>query len=186
MFDTFGEFDSAEEINKAAANQRINGDMEAIREIAAENGLDPEDAEDFINGDIDVLVSTTVVEVGINNPNATVMMIENAERYGLAQLHQLRGRVGRGQAQSYCMFMNVKKSKQSVERLKVLEESNDGFFIAEQDLKLRGPGEFFGVRQSGDLNFKYADIYTNADMLKAAQEVSLTMSADTEGLTVTI
>lgn len=140
----------------------------------------------FSQGQIDVLVSTTVVEVGINNPNATVMMIENAERYGLAQLHQPRGRVGRGQAQSYCMFMNVKKSKQSVERLKVLEESNDGFFIAEQDLKLRGPGEFFGVRQSGDLNFKYADIYTNADMLKAAQEVSLTMSADTEGLTVTI
>lgn len=167
-----------QELGRDIKVEYLHGKMKDADKVAILN--------QFSQGQIDVLVSTTVVEVGINNPNATVMMIENAERYGLAQLHQLRGRVGRGQAQSYCMFMNVKKSKQSVERLKVLEESNDGFFIAEQDLKLRGPGEFFGVRQSGDLNFKYADIYTNADMLKAAQEVSLTMSADTEGLTVTI
>ncbi|MCI6914807.1 MAG: ATP-dependent DNA helicase RecG [Lachnospiraceae bacterium] len=167
-----------QELGRDIKVEYLHGKMKDADKVAVLN--------QFSQGQIDVLVSTTVVEVGINNPNATVMMIENAERYGLAQLHQLRGRVGRGQAQSYCMFMNVKKSKQSVERLKVLEESNDGFFIAEQDLKLRGPGEFFGVRQSGDLNFKYADIYTNADMLKAAQEVSLTMSADTEGLTVTI
>ena len=127
----------------------------------------------FINREIDVLVSTTVIEVGINNPNATVMMIENAERFGLAQLHQLRGRVGRGEAQSYAIFINVKQSKESMERLKVLEDSNDGFHIASEDLRLRGPGDFFGVRQSGDMNFKVADIYNHSDMLVLAQELSL-------------
>ena len=127
----------------------------------------------FINREIDVLVSTTVIEVGINNPNATVMMIENAERFGLAQLHQLRGRVGRGDAQSYAIFINVKQSKESMERLKVLEDSNDGFHIASEDLRLRGPGDFFGVRQSGDMNFKVADIYNHSDMLVLAQELSL-------------
>lgn len=127
----------------------------------------------FINKEIDVLVSTTVIEVGINNPNATVMMIENAERFGLAQLHQLRGRVGRGDAQSYAIFINVKQSKESMERLKVLEDSNDGFHIASEDLRLRGPGDFFGVRQSGDMNFKVADIYNHSDMLVLAQELSL-------------
>ncbi len=128
---------------------------------------------EYISGNIDVLVSTTVIEVGINNPNATVMMIENAERFGLAQLHQLRGRVGRGDAQSYCIFMNVKKSKESVERLKVLEDSNDGFFIASEDLRLRGPGDFFGIRQSGEMDFQMADIYNHADMLRLAQDISL-------------
>ncbi len=127
--------------------------------------------ERFINGDIDVLVSTTVIEVGINNPNATVMMVENAERFGLAQLHQLRGRVGRGSKQSYCIFINGKESEESKERLQVLENSNDGFFIASEDLKLRGPGDFFGIRQSGETIFKLADIYNHSDMLKLAQEV---------------
>ena len=123
--------------------------------------------------EIDVLVSTTVIEVGINNPNATVMMIENAERFGLAQLHQLRGRVGRGSLQSYCIFINVKKTEESMERLKVLEDSNDGFFIASEDLRLRGPGDFFGISQSGDINFRIADIYKHADMLRLAQDLSL-------------
>ena len=100
-------------------------------------------------------------------------MIENAERFGLAQLHQLRGRVGRGEAQSYAIFINVKQSKESMERLKVLEDSNDGFHIASEDLRLRGPGDFFGVRQSGDMNFKVADIYNHSDMLVLAQELSL-------------
>ena len=135
----------------------------------------------FIKREIDVLVSTTVIEVGINNPNATLMMIENAERFGLAQLHQLRGRVGRGDAQSYCIFINVKKSKESVERLKVLEESNDGFYIASEDLRLRGPGDFFGIRQSGDMDFKIADIYNYSDMLKLAQDVSLVYGKQFEG-----
>lgn len=127
--------------------------------------------EDFANGSISILVSTTVIEVGINNPNATVMMVENAERFGLAQLHQLRGRVGRGKLQSYCIFVSGKKDKDTMERLGVLEKSNDGFFIAGEDLKMRGPGDFFGIRQSGDVMFKVGDIYNHADMLKAAQEV---------------
>ena len=135
----------------------------------------------FVNKEIDVLVSTTVIEVGINNPNATIMMIENAERFGLAQLHQLRGRVGRGQAQSYCIFINVKKSKDSMERLKVLEDSNDGFYIASEDLRLRGPGDFFGIRQSGDMDFKIADIYNYSDMLRLAQDISLVYGREFDG-----
>lgn len=127
--------------------------------------------EEFLAGKTDVLVSTTVIEVGINNPNATVMMVENAERFGLAQLHQLRGRVGRGNKQSYCIFINGKESKETMERLQVLENSNDGFFIAGEDLKLRGPGDFFGIRQSGETLFALADIYNHADMLKLAQEM---------------
>lgn len=129
--------------------------------------------EEFMNGTVDVLISTTVIEVGINNPNATVMMVENAERFGLAQLHQLRGRVGRGKKQSYCIFINGKESKESMERLKVLENSNDGFFIANEDLRLRGPGDFFGIRQSGEVLFKMADIYNHSEMLKIAQEICI-------------
>lgn len=125
---------------------------------------------EFSNGRIDILVSTTVIEVGINNPNATVMMIENAERFGLAQLHQLRGRVGRGKAQSYCIMLCGTDRKEAMERLQILNQSNDGFYIANEDLKLRGPGDFFGVRQSGELLFRLGDIYSNADMLKLAQE----------------
>lgn len=122
--------------------------------------------EEFGAGNIDVLVSTTVIEVGINVPNATVMMVENAERFGLAQLHQLRGRIGRGKAQSYCIFMNGSEKKGSMERLQVLNKSNDGFFIAEEDLKLRGPGDLFGIRQSGALSFRVADIYQDSGLLK--------------------
>ena len=129
--------------------------------------------QDFVDRKIDVLVSTTVIEVGINNPNATVMMIENAERFGLAQLHQLRGRVGRGDAQSYCIFMSEKEDPETKERLSVLENSNDGFHIAAEDLRLRGPGDFFGVRQSGDIMFRLADIYQHADALKCAQDCVL-------------
>lgn len=126
----------------------------------------------FADGAIDILVSTTVIEVGINVPNATVMMVENAERFGLAQLHQLRGRVGRGDAQSYCIFMAGNASPENRERLKVLERSNDGFRIAEEDLKLRGPGDLFGIRQSGALDFKLADIYQDAHILQMANEAT--------------
>ncbi|MBS7008226.1 ATP-dependent DNA helicase RecG [Anaerostipes sp.] len=126
--------------------------------------------EEFSERRIDILVSTTVIEVGVNVPNATVMMVENAERFGLAQLHQLRGRVGRGEHQSYCIFMSGAKKKETMERLEVLNKSNDGFFIANEDLKLRGPGDFFGVRQSGMMDFVLADIYTNADLLKQASD----------------
>lgn len=126
--------------------------------------------EEFANGTIDVLVSTTVIEVGINVPNATVMMVENAERFGLAQLHQLRGRIGRGHNQSYCIFISGKENEETKKRLEILNKSNDGFYIANEDLKLRGPGDFFGVRQSGMMDFVLADIYQDADILKMANE----------------
>ena len=126
--------------------------------------------EEFAAGEIQVLVSTTVIEVGVNVPNATVMMIENAERFGLAQLHQLRGRVGRGGKQSYCIMVNASGNKEKNRRLDVLNKSNDGFYIASEDLKLRGPGDIFGIRQSGDLEFQLADIYTDAVTLKKVSE----------------
>ena len=98
------------------------------------------------------------------------MMIENADRFGLAQLHQLRGRVGRGSAQSYCIFISGSKSDETKKRLEILNKSNDGFYIASEDLKLRGPGDIFGIRQSGDLDFKLADIYQDAKILKQAKD----------------
>lgn len=128
--------------------------------------------EAFGAGDIHVLVSTTVIEVGINVPNATVMMIENAERFGLAQLHQLRGRIGRGKDQSYCIFMSGSDREDSMERLQILNKSNDGFYIAQEDLKLRGPGDLFGIRQSGAMEFRIADIFKDAELLK---KISMTV-----------
>lgn len=136
--------------------------------------------EQFSNGNIDVLVSTTVIEVGVNVPNATVMMVENADRFGLAQLHQLRGRVGRGGFQSYCIFSSASKSKKTKERLEILNHSNDGFQIAEEDLKLRGPGDFFGVRQSGDFDFGIADVFTDAKVLKDAADSADWIMSDAE------
>ncbi len=120
----------------------------------------------FARRDIDVLVSTTVIEVGINVPNATVMMIENSERFGLSQLHQLRGRVGRGKDQSYCIFVNSSDSEEAAKRLDIMNRSNDGFEISEEDLKQRGPGDLFGVRQSGEMDFKVGDIYHDSDLVK--------------------
>ncbi len=128
--------------------------------------------EAFAAGEVQILVSTTVVEVGVNVPNATVMMVENAERFGLAQLHQLRGRVGRGEYQSYCIFMQGSDAKETSKRLEILNKSNDGFYIAGEDMKLRGPGDLFGIRQSGLLEFKLGDIYQDADILKAASETA--------------
>ncbi|MDO5564447.1 MAG: ATP-dependent DNA helicase RecG [Eubacteriales bacterium] len=129
--------------------------------------------QDFYNNNIDILVSTTVIEVGIDNPNATIMMIENADRFGLATLHQLRGRVGRGKNQSYAIFVNTSNSEISNKRLEVLKHSNDGFYIADHDLKLRGPGDIFGVKQSGSIEFNIADIYTDKEILyKVIDDVS--------------
>jgi len=125
----------------------------------------------FINNEIQILVSTTVIEVGVDVPNASVMIIEHAERFGLSQLHQLRGRIGRGERQSYCILMpDVKVSKSGALRLKTMEETNDGFRIAEADLKLRGPGDFLGTKQSGLPDFKFADIVEDQFLLTQAKE----------------
>ena len=143
------------------------------------NELKDEIMTRFKNGEIDILVSTTVVEVGVDCPNATVIMIEDAGRFGLASLHQLRGRVGRGDSQSYAIFVDTTLTENSKNRLEVLKNSNDGFYIAEEDLKMRGPGDIFGVRQSGSLDFKLADLYTDANVLReVAEDVSELLKAD--------
>ena len=128
--------------------------------------------EQFSKGEIDVLVSTTVVEVGINVPNAVIMLIENAERFGLAQLHQLRGRVGRGSEKSYCILINEGKNKIAKQRMNVMSKSSDGFVISEMDLKLRGPGEFFGTRQHGLPELKIGNLYKDMPILKEAQSAA--------------
>ena len=145
--------------------------------------MKPAEKEDimarFLAREIDLLVSTTVVEVGVDVPNATVMMVENAERFGLAQLHQLRGRVGRSEHQSFCIFVDTQNSEKSKQRLQILAHSNDGFEIAEQDLKLRGPGDIFGVRQSGALDFAIADIYEDGALLReAAEDAAFVLKTD--------
>jgi len=129
--------------------------------------------ERFKKGEIKILVSTTVIEVGVDVPNATVMVIEQAERFGLAQLHQLRGRVGRGAAQSYCILITERMGDQAKERIRTLVDSNDGFLIAEMDLKLRGPGEFFGTKQSGLPSLRVANILRDKEILEAARREAL-------------
>ena len=138
--------------------------------------------EDFAKNEIQVLVSTTVIEVGIDVPNASVIMIENSERFGLAQLHQLRGRVGRGGHQSYCIFMSASKSEETRERLEILNRSNDGFFIAGEDLRLRGPGDLFGIRQSGVMDFRLGDVYQDAKILQTASEAANILLDEDPGL----
>ena len=133
--------------------------------------------EAFEKNEIQVLVSTTVVEVGVNVPNATVMMVENAERFGLAQLHQLRGRVGRGKEQSYCIFVSATDKKETMERLKILNGFNDGFYIAKEDLRLRGPGDLLGIRQSGSMEFQIGDIFSDAAILTDAAEAVSQLAA---------
>lgn len=140
--------------------------------------------ERFAAGEIHILVSTTVVEVGINVPNATVMMIENAERFGLAGLHQLRGRVGRGSDMSYCIFVSNSKNEITMKRLHILKESNDGFYIAEQDLKLRGPGDMLGTRQSGDFDFQLGDIFADAGILKLSADAAARILSKDPGLSL--
>ena len=141
----------------------------------------------FEKNEISLLISTTVVEVGVNVPNATVMMVLSADRFGLAQLHQLRGRIGRGEEQGYCIFVNLSDSDEAAKRLEVLNTCNDGFEIAAYDLKLRGPGNFFGIRQSGDMGFKIADIYRDSKQLKMAKTEAdrlLSEDRDLEGHTM--
>ena len=126
----------------------------------------------FSGGDIDILVSTTVVEVGVDVPNASLMVIENAERFGLSQLHQLRGRVGRGQWQSYCVLVTANRSSETLERLRYFTKTTDGFKIAEKDLELRGPGDFFGQRQHGLPTLQAADLAGDTRVLKEAQDAA--------------
>jgi len=125
----------------------------------------------FYAGETDILVSTTVIEVGVDNPNATLMVIENAERFGLSQLHQLRGRVGRGAAKSYCV-MFCAGGERSLERMKILAQTNDGFKIAERDLEIRGPGDFFGNMQHGLPGLRLANLASDMRVLKEAQEAA--------------
>jgi len=159
--------DYTEELTKELPECRVacvHGKMKAKEKQEIMDG--------FAAGKIDVLVSTTVIEVGINVPNATIMLIENAERFGLAQLHQLRGRVGRGSEKSYCILVSDTKTKVAKERMKTMTESEDGFVISEKDLKLRGPGEFFGIRQHGLPELKIADLYKDMAILKEAQSAA--------------
>ena len=138
----------------------------------------------FANGEINILVSTTVIEVGVDVPNATVMVIENAERFGLAQLHQLRGRVGRGREQSFCILYNNSKADIAKERMKIMQKSNDGFVISEKDLELRGPGEFFGTRQHGIPDLKIANLFKDMEILKMAQEAAIELIKTDVGLNI--
>ena len=139
--------------------------------------------QDFKEGKIDILISTTVIEVGVNVPNASVMVIENAERFGLAQLHQLRGRVGRGEYQSYCILKyDSHISQVGRERMKTMQETNDGFVIAEKDLELRGTGEFFGTKQHGLPEFKIANLFVDMPMLKSVQSVAIKIEIEDRGL----
>ena len=138
--------------------------------------------EAFAQGEIHILVATTVVEVGVNVPNATLMVIENAERFGLAQLHQLRGRVGRGSAESYCVLVTDSQQTQTKKRMKTMVDSTDGFFIAEEDLRLRGAGDVFGLRQHGLPDFRLADLYRDMSILKEAQQLAHTVMEVDPGL----
>ncbi len=138
--------------------------------------------EDFKNGKIDILISTTVIEVGVNVPNASVMVIQNAERFGLAALHQLRGRVGRGEYKSYCILKYQGKSDNVRQRMKVMQETNDGFIISEKDLELRGSGEFFGTKQHGIPEFKVANLFEDMNLLKKVQSLAIKILEDDKSL----
>jgi ATP-dependent DNA helicase RecG len=142
----------------------VHGKMKASDKEAVMN--------DFYSGKIKVLVATTVIEVGVNVPNATVMVIECAERFGLAQLHQLRGRIGRGGHQSYCIMLSDNKNPETQERLTIMTKTNDGFILAEEDLKLRGPGQFFGTRQHGLPDLKIADIIRDISIFMEARRAA--------------
>lgn len=150
----------------------VHGKMKSVDKELVMNG--------FYRGEIKVLVATTVIEVGVNVPNATVMIIENAERFGLAQLHQLRGRIGRGEYQSYCILLSDNKNPETQERLTIMTKTNDGFVLAEEDLKMRGPGQFFGTKQHGLPDLKIADIINDIGIFLEARQAAEQTLAITE------
>ena len=170
--------DYAEKLQREMGNEIVVAALHGKMKQAVKDDL----MNRFAKNEIQILVSTTVIEVGINVPNSTVMLVENAERFGLAQLHQLRGRVGRGRWQSYCIFMSGSKAEDTKKRLEILNKSNDGFYIASEDLKLRGPGDLFGIRQSGLLDFRIGDVYQDANILQKASEASKKILVDNPGL----
>jgi len=158
-------FEKLKEIFKEFKIDMLHGRMKNVQK--------EEVMKRFAAGETQILVSTTVIEVGIDVPNATLMVIEHAERFGLSQLHQLRGRVGRGGQKSYCILAtDFKQSDLAKERLKVMENSSDGFKIAEEDLKIRGPGDFLGTRQSGLPDFRVGNLVNDLDLLEAAREAA--------------
>ena len=159
-----------ENVFKEYRVQYLHGKMKAKEKDTIMN--------EFKEGKIDVLISTTVIEVGVDVPNANIMVIENAERFGLAQLHQLRGRVGRGEYQSYCVLKYGKKGLNTLDRMKVMCETNDGFIISEKDLELRGSGDFFGTEQHGLPEFKIANLFEDMNMLKLAQAEAISIIND--------
>ncbi|MEB3223178.1 MAG: ATP-dependent DNA helicase RecG [Candidatus Sericytochromatia bacterium] len=170
-----------------AEHERLAGEIFPEFRVDLLHGqMTPEEKErviaGFRHGQTDVLVSTTVIEVGVDVPNASVMVIENAERFGLAQLHQLRGRVGRGSARSYCYLISSSRSETTAQRLGIMEKTNDGFVIAEQDLALRGPGEFLGTRQSGLPDLRAADLVNDTLLLERARELARDLLVADPGL----
>jgi ATP-dependent DNA helicase RecG len=151
--------------------------------------MKPEDKEfemqRFVRGETQIMVATTVIEVGVNVPNASVMIIESAERFGLSQLHQLRGRVGRGAEQSYCILMTGNElGKDTLKRLETMVSTNDGFEIAEVDLQLRGPGDIMGTQQSGLLNLKIADLSKDSQLVIMARDEARNILAEDEQLSL--
>jgi ATP-dependent DNA helicase RecG len=156
----------------ALENNELKQEVRDLRSTmnSLKNSEKEEVMQKFKNKEYDILVCTTVVEVGVDVPNATVIVIENAERFGLSQLHQLRGRVGRNSLQSYCVLVSSTKNEETIHRLNVLVQTNDGFVIAEKDLEIRGPGEFLGIRQSGILELRLADLTKDLDILELARK----------------
>lgn len=163
-------------------NEYISGELKQFKTEFIHGKMKAKDKDDimnrFKNNEFNILISTTVIEVGVNVPNATMMIIENADRFGLAALHQLRGRVGRGEHESYCILKSSIRSAKVMERLKIMEKSNNGFEIAEKDLELRGPGDFFGIRQSGLPEFKLADLLKDMKVLQITQIASKELLED--------
>ncbi|MDD4045623.1 MAG: ATP-dependent DNA helicase RecG [Tissierellia bacterium] len=166
------DLNSAVEIFKELKSSYFSGYKLGLLHGKMSNSEKEEVINKFYKGRINVLISTTVVEVGVNVPNAVVMLVLNAERFGLAQLHQLRGRVGRGKHQSYCILVNESKTKKSKDRMNILKRTNNGFIIAEEDLKIRGPGDFFGVRQHGLSKLEIQNIVNNVETVQQVQLLS--------------